>query len=384
MPPKDDTPMKKELSIILVGLLSTMIFAQKSWQVLPFTDSADFRKTCIETWFNQDVNILEKQLSEVGTNRLGEQFLIRAERDDDYLKIIVSPLVKKILEIEVRTDSNLETNAERIKTTKTLVTMWPEDAFGAWVLYKDAFTGKNIKIRYYLMQNPQVYVDIFYQKDKCFASFVVFDAIVSKNIPLPLPFSRFFSLSVQDFYNLTTYLEFWDYLVFFKGFYEDNMYMASFLHSFIKDNDVKKIINRDKGQSLVELIKSGLKLEIPDETRVESTFFTAYKYDKKIIDYGGLFFEKGYAFKMLSPLMYLLAIAEPDTFFIGEFEVLGIQHEAVFFPFFSSDGVFNCSVFCGENEYNLDDFLKKYDAFNIILQRVKASRQFYPQVEKFF
>lgn len=96
----------------------------------------------------------------------------------------------------------------------------------------------------------------------------------------------------------------------------------------------------------------------------------------------------GYSIGVLKSLLYVLAATEPNTFYFGAIrgtnkavtpEVKAFNECVAFFPYFISDGAFECSVFLNGKEMNLDQFIMLYEDDFVYLTRVKADRQFYPQ-----
>ena len=95
----------------------------------------------------------------------------------------------------------------------------------------------------------------------------------------------------------------------------------------------------------------------------------------------------GYKVMLLKSLLYVLAATNPDTFYLGAIretdrsvspEVSVFNRNAAFFPYFLSDGTFDCLVFMNGKKLTLDEFLRLYHSDFVYLTRVKASDQFFP------
>ena len=91
---------------------------------------------------------------------------------------------------------------------------------------------------------------------------------------------------------------------------------------------------------------------------------------------------------MLKSLLYVLSATEPNTFYFGAIrgtnkavtpEVKAFNECVAFFPYFLSDGAFECAVFLNGKEISLEQFIMLYEDDFVYLTRVKADRQFYPQ-----
>lgn len=96
----------------------------------------------------------------------------------------------------------------------------------------------------------------------------------------------------------------------------------------------------------------------------------------------------GYSVGVLKSLLYVLSATEPNTFYFGAIrgtnkavtpEVKAFNECVAFFPYFLSDGAFECAVFLNGKEISLEQFIMLYEDDFVYLTRVKADRQFYPQ-----
>lgn len=97
--------------------------------------------------------------------------------------------------------------------------------------------------------------------------------------------------------------------------------------------------------------------------------------------------DTGYKAALLKPLLYILAITEPDTFYLCAITSTKIAEPglkvfndcAVLFPYFNYDGRFKCAVFTEGKEESLEDFIDKCGEEFCALTRVRATEQFFPQ-----
>jgi hypothetical protein len=95
----------------------------------------------------------------------------------------------------------------------------------------------------------------------------------------------------------------------------------------------------------------------------------------------------GYPAQGLLPLLYVLAVTEPDVFYLAAIrqtdyvspEVHFFSRCAAIFPYIDSAGRFRASVFENGNELSLSQFIEKYKKDSIHLTRVQASMRFLPQ-----
>jgi len=94
----------------------------------------------------------------------------------------------------------------------------------------------------------------------------------------------------------------------------------------------------------------------------------------------------GYRVDGLRPLLYILAIREPGSFYIASFnrrmgENLSLRqyfHEALLFPYFETTGEFHVAVFESAAETSLDAVIRRYPSEFAHLVRIPAQPEFNP------
>ena len=445
-------------------------------------ESASCRKELIETWFMQDPEILRAAEPQVLQNRVGDYFLVRQEEENGQMRIIVAPLVRQKvlmavnnLEVpsenraapsSVEPDADLQTGVQPVtvipsnagkasarsavseksaeeknvpaalpseseNTAKEIwIETWPETAPGSWVLYRDALTGKPLRIRYYLVPDGEVYADFFPGKEKCLADFVVFGAVAAGGVPVPVGFDRFYTATLEELSRLTRYTLPWNYTKVFSYSYDGVKQMIGLVRFLLPSlHKSGKISGEGASLNFVKWIVDGLvkpltggtvrlEEEQTDAKSLENirtlaaaaiSARTDIVYDRNTsgadvktdafayyIDADGVPKNTGYAFnsgypvELLKPLFYVLAVTEADRFFLGAVRQGTVQTAggtaerqvftgtAAFFPWFDSQGRFRLSVFEKGEEYTIDEFAKKYRGGFVSLVRIKASRDFFP------
>lgn len=444
-------------------------------------ESASCRKELIETWFMQDPEILRAAEPQVLQNRVGDYFLVRQEEENGQMRIIVAPLVRqKVLmavnNLEVPSENRAAPSAEPAADLQTgvqpvtvipsnagkasapvavseksaeeknvpaalpsenentakeiWIETWPETAPGSWVLYRDALTGKPLRIRYYIVPDGEVYADFFPGKEKCLADFVVFSAVAAGGVPVPVGFDRFYTATLEELSRLTRYTLPWNYTKVFSYSYDGVKQMIGLVRFLLPSlHKSGKISGEDASLNFVKWIVDGLvkpltggtvrlEEEQTDAKSLENirtlaaaaiSARTDIVYDRNTsgadvktdafayyIDADGVPKNTGYAFnsgypvELLKPLFYVLAVTEADRFFLGAVRQGTVQTgggtgerqvftgTAAFFPWFDSQGRFRLSVFEKAEEYTIDEFAKKYRGGFVSLVRIKASRDFFP------
>lgn len=321
--------------------------------------------------------------------------------------------------------------SESENTAKEIwIETWPETAPGSWVLYRDALTGKPLRIRYYIVPDGEVYADFFPGKEKCLADFVVFGAVAAGGVPIPVGFDRFYTASLEELSRLTRYTLPWNYTKVFSYSYDGVKQMIGLVRFLLPSlHKSGKISGEGASLNFVKWIVDGLvkpltggtvrlEEEQTDTKSLENirtlaaaaiSARTDIVYDRNTsgadvktdafayyIDADGVPKNTGYAFnsgypvELLKPLFYVLALTEADRFFLGAVRQGTVQTSAgtaerqvftgtaAFFPWFDSQGRFRLSVFEKGEEYTIDEFAKKYRGGFVSLVRIKASRDFFP------
>lgn len=113
--------------------------------------------------------------------------------------------------------------------------------------------------------------------------------------------------------------------------------------------------------------------------------FTAQLTDVGVENTIGFTANSGYVVSTLKPLLYVLAVSEPDNFFFGAIrqtdrtrspEITFFNDGVVLFPYFDAKNRFNCIIFKDGEEIPFDSFVEKYSNDFIFLVRVHSSNQF--------
>lgn len=115
--------------------------------------------------------------------------------------------------------------------------------------------------------------------------------------------------------------------------------------------------------------------------------FCAEFTEQGIKNTAGFIENTGYQIPSIKPLLYVLAVTEPDTFYFGAIretdrhspEVKVFNKSLVFFPYFDKQGRFKCAVFKDGSEIPLEEFTSRYYKDFVFLTRVQSSEQFFPQ-----
>ena len=218
--------MKKNklFALFLLCLLPFSLFAYQMFVDIP--ESSDVRKTLIDDWFLANLDLLRGKSAEVLQDRAGSTFQVRFEEYGNECAIIVAPEVME--KVESYTDAGVQTFYRSV---------FPQGARGSWTLYRDNVTGKPTCIRYYISQNPEVFVQFkpyslsARESIKTSADFVIFGTYAAKGVPVGVPLEYFYDLSFNDVYKLTEKTLPWLEQVFYPELYEDSIQMIAVIRS---------------------------------------------------------------------------------------------------------------------------------------------------------
>lgn len=80
---------------------------------------------------------------------------------------------------------------------------FPGWAQGSWAFTRDRSTGGLVRIRIFLRSDPKMYVQFRpFGIDKCYMDVVLYDAYISRSVPLPMPLDRLYTLPLQEVLNI--------------------------------------------------------------------------------------------------------------------------------------------------------------------------------------
>jgi hypothetical protein len=97
--------------------------------------------------------------------------------------------------------------------------------------------------------------------------------------------------------------------------------------------------------------------------------------------------DSGYSVDVLKALFYILAVTEPDKFYLGALRETGdLEPENIFynrcvafFPYFDANGIFSVAVFEDGKEMTIEQFMEVNPNIFVNLVRLRSSERFYPQ-----
>lgn len=191
--------MKKLVGVLLVIFSLMPLFA--AYNKLGIPDSSEIRKGLEEQWFTANLNTVRNNPPEIRSNNNGEKFQIRLEESDTTFNVFVAPEA----EINVSVFSDKGMHIER-------QTIYPGDAAGSWVLIRDKKTGAPLRIRYYFVNNSEVFIQFTPKGRIALADLVIYGNYAARGVPTGMPFEKFYSASFDDVSRITETKLPWNYV----------------------------------------------------------------------------------------------------------------------------------------------------------------------------
>lgn len=202
----DNYLMKSKIffcGIIYILVISGLLFAAKSNSyvreeiqlaavrgILSIPDSSSVREQSMESWITAPVSaVIDRECENIQTD-FGQVFQVRAEREGSEVAIIFAPR---------ENNYNFYTKAP-----------------GSWVIYRDYYSGKVLRVNVYFQLDSRIYVclrpDNQPKKPKSEVDLIIYGAYACRGVPLGLEFSEVMKLSFSELFNLTKETIPWNYV----------------------------------------------------------------------------------------------------------------------------------------------------------------------------
>ena len=205
--------MKKIFASIVI--LFSVAFAFADYNSFNIPDSAEIRRTIVDSWLTPEIEILRGYKEMFRDNRVGTTFQVRMEEDDDEFCIIVAP--RSEIDVNMITD-------DRVKTVRAAV--YPKGAAGSWILFRDKKKGTPVRIRYFFNEDSDIYLQFRPDGNKTFADLVICDSYAARSVLVGVPFAKLYTASFQDVRNWTKKSIPWEKVTVRRNQYANNLIMA--------------------------------------------------------------------------------------------------------------------------------------------------------------
>jgi len=196
-------------------------YAEYNVQGIP--DSAEIRKTLVDSWFTAPVSEIQAKSSEIIRDAAGNDFQIRCEETENEYIIVVAP--KSVAQIKY---------VDRQGTETRKVAVFNQSAMGSWVLYRNKSDGKASAIRWYFSADPDVYFIIRPSSVKTYVDLSVFGHLCTSFTPIGVSFKKMYSMSFQEFQTITRKTIPWEKVSVTTGIYNASYQMISVIRNNLK------------------------------------------------------------------------------------------------------------------------------------------------------
>ena len=248
----------KKLFLIIAGLvLFSPLFA--SYNRLGIPDSSEIRDGLEEQWFTAPLSEVRHNQPEIRANDNGEKFQIRLEENESTFNVFVAP--HAVIKVNVYSDKGMFTEEQD---------MYPGDAAGSWVLIRDKRTGKPLRIRYYFLQDSEVFIQFTPQGKIALADLVIFGNYAARGVPTGMPFTKFYNASFEDVMTITETKLPWNYVLSDPQIYHSMKQMAAVIREKLPSITMVDDAMYDENGELVH-ISTGKKFEKTDENLLLSS-----------------------------------------------------------------------------------------------------------------
>lgn len=233
---------KRILLIFAVLFFSTThVFAVFSTVGIP--DSSDIRTNLVETWFEAPIDLLRDNPPDKIVARDGNLFEVRLEESSTNFVIVVAP--RTVADVEIN-----DNKGSRVVTEDFYDAMAP----GGWVLLRNRFSGKPVAVRYYFSIDNDIYVELVpdeTNRSLTYANFFVYDVYAARNVPIRLPFSRFYTISLSSLVNLTSKTLPWNYAEIHTGIYHSILQMIGMIEHCLPELKYEEDLMLDEREKQV-------------------------------------------------------------------------------------------------------------------------------------
>ncbi len=183
--------MKNKIFFCITAFIlafSGSVFAERG--ILSIPDSSSVRQNAMEAWLTAPISAILDRESEIVLTEYGQVFQVRAEKEGSEVAVIFAPR---------------ENNYNFLSK-----------APGGWVVYRDYYSGKPLRVNVYFQFDSRVYVCLRPEnkpkKPKAEVDLIIHGAYACRGVPLGLPFEDVLTLSFSELFNLTKETVPWNYV----------------------------------------------------------------------------------------------------------------------------------------------------------------------------
>lgn len=206
----------KSFFVIALSFFSAFAFADYNRMGVP--DSSGIRREINETWLNLPLDYLREKRNEIRENAVGEKFQVRLEETASTFSVYISPEVS--MPIDIYSNSGV---------ASAMITDYSANGCGAWILTRSKKDGKPLSIRYYFVQDGDVFVQFYPEGRKTYADYVIGGFYAARSVPIGMNFDRIYTASFEEILSITEKSLPWQYAGIYTGQYTGTFHMISVL-----------------------------------------------------------------------------------------------------------------------------------------------------------
>ncbi|MBO7484952.1 MAG: hypothetical protein J6T84_02700 [Spirochaetaceae bacterium] len=250
--------MKKNSKAILL-IFAICIFVPFSLtakvpDVLSIPDSSEIRKNTLESWLLAPKSELTAKESQNLITSYGQVFQIKSEVTESEIIISIAPR---------KEDYTFDYTAA-----------------GSWRLVKNAETETMKEVRFFFLNDPNIYIRLLPDKQpdrpKVRADLIIYNSYVARNIPVGLQFEDILTLSFSELYELTYDVIPWDYVKFDPRKYSNNQYMISEIRKNLPRFEYLQDTCYDENKNPVTISTNERRSKTPGKLGVDESGFTKW------------------------------------------------------------------------------------------------------------
>ena len=219
--------MRRLLSFMVAVCLSVYASAASQFSVSHVPDSSRIRERLVETWFDAPLSVVRMNMPEVHETP-GGTFEVRMEETETTFSIVVAPRAQLMV-------TTFSAAGERTEIQDVYYT----DAPGSWVLTRSKATGAPLFIRLYFSYNSDIFVQLSPVADgtasRTNVDFMLYNMYATRAVPLHMPFTRFYGVSLGTLVQWTARTVPWHYADVYPGVYRAVKQMIGVIRNRLPD-----------------------------------------------------------------------------------------------------------------------------------------------------
>jgi len=212
--------MSRICSVLIMLVSIAVLPLTAEYNRLGVPDSSAIREKIAESWFYPSYKNLKDRKPEVYSNSIGQRFQVRVEPSSETtFSVVVAPEVSLSYDV-------IDNGVMRKETVSEFIA----DACGSWILERNRATGKPVRIRFYFVQDGDVFIQFSRDSavgNKTLSDYVIGGCYAARSVPCGIAFDRLYTIPFEDVLDLTERTLPWQYADIHPGQYATKTAMIS-------------------------------------------------------------------------------------------------------------------------------------------------------------